>query len=269
MGMMNSKQKSGLDFTLGTNELVYNQNAHSTGVNWVKSFDDGKYAYNNPADGPAILYYGVRYMESDHNEVTFVENDIMADLTVINPGFVGDEYIKTVGHYHGNVPDADIAYPEVYENISGGLEYLLQSELDGAYVNVLWVLTEPGDKIVMPPGWGHVSMNVSGLPAVEIDIQKRDNPKNSDYSIFKDRQGGAVYRTKKGLVRNPHYLIGSLRVVRPKEQPQWHLRKNTPLYKSFVQNAEDFKFLTNPQDFSFDINELFEDVTPLPFEVNI
>ena len=134
-------------------------------------------------------------------------------------------------------------------------------------MNVLWVLTEPGDKIVMPPNWGHVSMNVSGLPAVELDLQKRNNPNQSDYSLFRQKVGGAFYRTKDGIVKNPYYQIGFWRVVRPKEKPDWALKKSVPLYKSFVQNPEAFKFLTHPQDYEFDLRELFEDIKPLPFKV--
>ena len=106
--MQNLSKKSGLDFSLGTNKLKYNKAAHSTGQDWQKSFEDGKYVYKNPSDGPDILYHGIRYMEADHNETTLIEADIMADLTVVNPGFVGDEYVKTVGHYHGHICEMDI-----------------------------------------------------------------------------------------------------------------------------------------------------------------
>lgn len=251
---------SGLNFGLEKDELIYNKEDYSAGVVWDKTFEAGKYAYKEPQSALTTLYFGVRYMEKTSDENVFTKNDFMADLTVLNAGKVGNEYIKTVGHYHGNVPGYDIAYPEIYEAVTPHLEYLLQSEPDKSGVEVIWVITEPGDKVVMPPGYGHVSLNAGNEPAVEIDIQKRDNPNNSDYSLFKEKTGGALYRTDKGLEENKNYKIKSVRIVKPKEKPEWGIEKNKPLYRSFVESPEKFQWLLKPQDYQFVLDELFEDI---------
>jgi glucose-6-phosphate isomerase len=200
-------------------------------------------------------------MENNSDEQKFLNEDFMADLTIINAGKVGKEFVKTVGHYHQNVPGTKIAYPEAYEAVSGNFEYLLQSEPDSeGKVDVIWVVTKPGDKVVMPPNYGHVSMNVGDEPAIEVDIQKRDNPNGSDYTMFKERIGGALYRTEDGLCENPNYKIASLKIARPKEKPDWGLTKDKPLYTSFVENPEKFHWLLEPQNYDFKLDELFEDV---------
>ena len=185
----------------------------------------------------------------------------MADLTVINPGKVGKEYVKTVGHYHGYVDGTDIAYPEIYEAITDGFEYLLQSEPDeDGGVDVIWVITEAGDKVVMPPNYGHVSMNVGDKPAIEMDIQKRDNPNQSNYSLFKEKIGGALVRTSDGLKENINYKINSIKIVRPLEKPDWGITKGKLLYDSFVESPEKFEWLIKPQNYIFNLDELFEDI---------
>jgi len=103
-------------------------------------------------------------------------------------------------------------------------------------------------------------MNVGDEPAAEVDIQKRDNPKQSDYTMFKEKVGGALYRTEKGLTENPNYDIKSIRIVKPLEKPEWGLTKDKPLYTSFVEHPEKFQWLVRPQDFTFNLDELFEDV---------
>lgn len=258
---MELKNASGLEFTLSDNSLEYIAGDYDTAVKWEKTIEAGKYAYGSANTNLETLYFGARYMEKTKDEQTFLASDLMADLTILNSGKVGEEFVKTVGHYHGIIPGLTISYPEAYEAISEKIEYLLQSELDkdGA-VDVIWVVTEPGDKVVMPPNYGHVSMNVGEKPAIEVDIQKRDNPNQSDYSIFKECCGGALYRTEEGLKENPHYKIKSLRIVRPVEKPEWGLEKNKPLYLATVESPEKFEWLTHPEKFKFDLNELFVDV---------
>jgi hypothetical protein len=112
----------------------------------------------------------------------------------------------------------------------------------------------------MPPGYGHVSMNVGSNQAVEIDIQLRDNPNGSDYSMFKDRVGGAFYRTEDGLVKNPNYEVSSLRIVKPLQRPDWGLIKTISLYDAFVESPEKFEYLINPEKFDFSLDGRFEDI---------
>lgn len=250
-----------MKFEIYQNRLIYDKKEYSPAADWAKSFADGKYAYQKQETDIDPLYFGARYFEKTEDEKIFVSADFMADLTVLNPGRVGSEYIKTVGHYHQYVPGTHIAYPEVYEAITPNIEYLLQSEPDeNGKVDVTWVITEPGDKVVMPPNWGHVSMNVGGKLAIETDLQKRDNPNGSDYSMFKDRVGGAFYRTAEGLVKNPNYEVASLRIVRPLEKPEWGLQKDISLYDSFLANPEKFDYLLHPEKYDFTLDGLFADI---------
>lgn len=257
-----------MEFQIQENKLTYDKVKYTPAVDWTKTFAEGKYAYLDNTKGITqntktkdVLYFGTRYMEKAEDEEIFVSNDYMADLTVINPGKVGNEFVKTVGHYHQNVPGLIIAYPEVYEAVSPNMEYLLQSEPDkDGKVDVLWVVTEPGDKVVMPPNWGHVSMNVGEKPGIEVDLQKRDNPNGSDYSMFKERIGGAFYRTVEGLVKNSNYEVASLRIVRPLERPDMGLTKGKALYDSFTEGPKTFDYLLHPEKYDFSLDGLFADI---------
>ena len=260
-------KQSGLDVEIGKDKLIFDKAQFPRAIDWVKTFDDGKYAYLEANVGPPVLYGGIRYAEDIAHEAVFQTGDFMADITFINSGKIGDEYIKSVGHYHGCVPGTEVAYPEIYEAVTSGIEYCLQSEPDTDNgVNVLWVLTEPGDKIMMLPNWGHVSMNTGEQTVIEVDVQKRDNPNHSDYSLYKIMNGAAVYRTERGLIKNSHYKIKSLRIVRPKELPELGLTKDTPLYTALTSWPNKFQFLLEPQNASFIVDMFFEDI-PAPFEV--
>lgn len=254
-------KKSGLEINLIENGLLYNKEEFQPAVDWQKFLKDASYAYQKPESDLDVLYSGARYMEKTEDQELLQKYDFMADMTVINPGKVGDEFIKTVGHYHGKKAGTNVPYPEVYEAVLGNFEYLLQSEPDeNGEVEVIWVVAEEGDKVVMPPGYGHVSMNVGNEPAVEVDIQKRDNPNQSDYSMFKENIGGAFYRTAEGLQKNPKYKIKSLRVVKPLEIPEWGLTKDVPLYKVAINEPEKFKYLTSPEEYEWNLDKMFVDI---------
>ena len=261
--MKNYKALSGLDFSIEIpgDKLDYSKTDFAQAVDWVKDFSFDKYAYKlqNVNHGPN--YFGVRYMERTEDQKLMGDNQYEYDVTAFEPGLVGEEFVKTVGHYHSHVPGLDISYPEVYEVIEGEIEYLLQSEPDTeGKVNVIFVQTVAGDKIVMPPNYGHISINVHDRRSVEANIQKRDLPKTSDYSLFKERVGGALYRTVDGLEENPNYQIESLRIVRPLEKPEWGLTRGKPLYTSMIEHLDKFHWLTKPQDYDFNLDTLFEDI---------
>ena len=54
------------------------------------------------------------------------EQNLRYDITIIPPGMLGREYIKTAGHYHPLVPGGSVTYPELYEVLEGKALYLLQ-----------------------------------------------------------------------------------------------------------------------------------------------
>lgn len=250
-----------MKFEIYNNKLAYDKNEYSPAIDWEKTFEAGKYAYIKPESKLKTLYFGVRYMEKTSDQTLLLKNNFMADLTILNPGKVGDEFVKTVGHYHGIIPGSSLSYPEVYEAVTDGIEYLLQSEPDrDGKVKVIWVVTEAGDKVIMPPNYGHVSMNVGTDVAIETDIQKRDNPNDSDYSIFKEKIGGAFYRTQEGLIKNPNYEVSSLRIVKPLEKPEWGITKSKPLYDSVIESPEKFDFLVHPEKYDFNLDGLFVDI---------
>ena len=97
--------------------------------------------YLSRADKEKLLAQGLRY-----------------DITIIPPAMLGKEYIKTAGHYHPLVPGGAVTYPELYEVLEGEALYLLQSE---DHSDVAVVHASAGDKVLVPPGYGHVSINRS------------------------------------------------------------------------------------------------------------
>src|SRR3990167_2587147 len=159
------------------------------------------------AQGPAIHYYMIRGGVDQKN------------ITVWEPGTVGEEYIKTYGHYHvGNLE-------ENYSILLGeGIALLQKRAKDKKGNDVPDVLEEfravsvkAGDTVYMPSGYGHLVVNTGNTYLVSaddspVDFEEKDPvslPGHADYEPVQHMHGFAYYVIEKNgkpaLVRNPLY----------------------------------------------------------------
>lgn len=168
------------------------------------------------AQGPAIHYYMIRGGSKKRN------------VTVLEPGTVGGEYIKTYGHYHiGNLD-------ETYWFTAGEGVALLQKLKDPAVHNAVAefkaIKVKAGDSVYMPPGYGHLMINTGSTWLVMVDDSPVDGaddsasmPGHADYEPVKEMHGFAYYVVEHdgapALKKNPNYAsietedLGGLPVV--------------------------------------------------------
>ncbi len=154
------------------------------------------------APGPAIHYYMIRGGKDKRN------------ITVLETGTVGGEYIKTYGHYH--IGDLD----ETYWFASGEGVVLQQKLVDQADPSVVEefkaIKVKVGDSVYMPPGYGHLMINTGNTWLVLVDDSPVAGPDDSasmpghaDYEAVKAMRGFAYYCIEKegvpSLVANKNY----------------------------------------------------------------
>lgn len=168
------------------------------------------------ASGPAIHYYMVRGGSAKRN------------ITILEAGTVGGEYIKTYGHYH--IGDLD----ETYWFVQGEGVVLQQKLVDIGNPSVVEafkaIQVKAGDSAYMPPGFGHLIVNTGATWMVLVDDSPVEGtqdsasmPGHADYEPVKTMQGFAYYVVEKdgapALVKNPRYSevrtedLGGLSVV--------------------------------------------------------
>lgn len=162
---------------------------------------------NPEAIGPSIHYYMIRGGKDQRN------------ITVWEPGRVGDEYIKTYGHYH--VGKLDETYWILYGQ---GVVLLQKRALDqqGNPINdeiedFQAKIVKPGDKIFLPSAYGHLVVNTSTTYFVTADdspVHFDDPdpvslPGHADYKAVQSMKGFAYYVVEKdgkpALSPNPSY----------------------------------------------------------------
>jgi glucose-6-phosphate isomerase len=206
-----------------------------------------------PCSDPLYLMYR-DLARSDEDRRWLHARHLRYDITVIPAKVVCGEYVKTKGHYHPENP-AGTGYPELYEVLSGEAHYLLQNrDLSDAIL----IRAKTGDKVVIPPGYGHVTINPSNLSLAMANLVS--SVFSSLYAPYEERQGAAYYELLGGqMVKNSQYPPEiSLRCSHPTESAGLGVVAGISIYE-LVENREDLSFLTHPERFLHLFRDLLTD----------
>ena len=197
------------------------------------------------------VYYMFRDLAKSNSDLEKIKaNHLRYDITIIPPAMLGSEYIKTVGHYHPRVPGTNLSYPEIYQVLEGSATYLLQKVKDGEedlVLDVVVIKAEKGDLVLVPPGYGHVTINASEETLKMANWVCRDF--SSVYEPIKRLSGASYFLLKDGFVKNPLYKnIPPIRNLKPLTYDELELNSTEDMYE-LIHKIEKLRFLTAPQDF--------------------
>ena len=273
--LMNLKRGSGLPLSIKDGKLLLSKDISSLPVQ-KRTLIEAKRFLKDPNAKTKIknLYLMYRGVKLKKDGLVFKKNNISYDITVINPGFLGDEFAKTIGHRHPNKPQTKTTYPEIYEVIKGKALFLFQEIIpqighSGKNAIIYLIKAGPGEKAIVPSGFGHVSINIGSEPLVLSNIQATNF--KSDYSFFKKYRGAAYYITNnRQLITNNKKNKKNIRInqLNPHKSASFLIEKNpnyknpvsfkivkpriifkTPLYQTFIKNPKKFEFLRDPEKY--------------------
>ncbi len=200
------------------------------------------------------LYYMYRDLYQERHRSAIDAADVRYDITVMPPGQLGKEHVKTKGHYHPQVSPG-LSYPEIYEVIKGEAHYLMQKKEDGDVTDVIMVEAEAGDKVIIPPNYGHITINPS-----DTELRMANWVSDSFESRYEDitaKRGGAYYETTDGgFVENDHYdRVPELRRRQPVQVPDLGITNDKSMYK-MIEEPGQLRFLNNPEKFEWVFDQI-------------
>jgi glucose-6-phosphate isomerase len=211
----------------------------------VRTIDEIRSVLMDPAcQSGDPLYFMYRDLSKSAEDGRWLRDEgLRYDVTVIPARILCGEYVKTKGHHHP-ANGRGVPYPEIYEVLLGRAHYLLQTR---AADDVRLVQAEPGDRVLVPPGFGHVTIN----PGVETLVMANivSTRFESDYTVY-ERFGGAAYYELAGgsLVRNPRYPdAASLSTTKASHQKGLELLPDGTLYG--LVGTGSLGFLNRPEDY--------------------
>ena len=249
--MQNLETISGLPLKLDGTSLVFEGGLPVVEPD-VRHLEDFKQvlAPNSTMKGPEDAYFMYRDIGWDKDKELFRRYNYRYDITVIQAGVVGRELVKTVGHYHPPVPGSDVTFPEVYEVVSGRAHYICQKVEGNKVLEMFVVEALPGQKVVIPPGYGHITINPENEPLVMSNVTASGF--KSIYAPLEEAGGAAFYDLENfSWEKNANYEIaGDPQWARANEVPDFGLTEAVPLYVAITQNPEKFDYLVNPKAYA-------------------
>ena len=148
------------------------------------------------------LYYMYRGLKK--------KGELRYDITVIPAQMLGKEFTKTKGHEHIG------EYGEVYIVLGGEAYYLMQKRKNDIIEDVFVIKAKKGDVAIIPPNYGHVTINSSDKDLKMANWLDKDC--KSDYPPIQKMQGACYFYTTDGWIKNKNYKqVPELRFEEPKK----------------------------------------------------
>jgi len=207
-----------------------------------RSLDELRPYLKNPKakNGPDPIYYVWRYVHLKKDDEKIKAYNLRYDITLIPPGKINGEFVKTAGHYH-------LPYPEIIEVLYGRAYFLIQSFSNNPknIKSVFLIEAGCGEKLLIPAGYGHNMINVFNEPLLAANWVSEKAV--DDYESYKNNHGASYYFLDNGnlidIVKNPNYdSVPEIKKIRAKKDP-------LPLY-SLVNNLDKLRFLNYPEEFT-------------------
>ena len=195
------------------------------------------------------LYYMFREVSKNEEDAKRIkERELRYDITIIPPNRLGTEFVKTAGHYHPLLPGSQMTYPEMYEVLEGEAHYLLQrrEEERGTekITDVIVVKAKEGDKVIIPPNYGHVTINPSETTLKMANWVARVF--SSIYEPMRVKGGAAYFELTNGeFIKNEKYgAVPDIRFLKPEDTwiKQIKLNYEVAMYE-LLQEPEKLQFL--------------------------
>ncbi len=206
------------------------------------------------ADMNSELYYMFRDVSKDAADAKEIqERGLRYDITIIPPTTLGSEFVKTAGHYHPCPEGSKLTYPEMYEVLEGEAHYVLQKREEGKDIeritDVVVVKAKKGDKVVLSPNYGHVTINPCETTLTMANWVVRSF--SSIYEPMKQRNGAAYFELVTGeFVKNKRYgSVPDLRFLQPENTwPKGLELSHYGAMYDLLKEPEKLAFLVEPDE---------------------
>ena len=204
--------------------------------------------------GPEIVY-GIAMDVGRNEDLSDLKSrNLLYGAVIYSAGTLGSEPVRSQGHVHAISKSCGMSTPEIYEIWSGkGIVYMQEQALDNPG-RCFAVEGDPGDVIIVPPGWAHATISAdSRQPLVFGAWCVRDY--GFDYADVRAHKGLAFFPilTSSGKIEwkpNPAYEESQLILKKPSDYSALNIQKGIPIYKQYIENRERFNYVSQPDQAS-------------------
>jgi glucose-6-phosphate isomerase len=210
--------------------------------------DDVRLTLATPdASGPEHLYTIYMGICARPDLEALERQALLYGAVVYNHGEIGRERLRSQGHIHSRKPGTDLRYSEVYEFWTGHGFVYLQKECAPEVTRALLVPVGPGDKVVVPLGWVHLTV---AAPNEILSFGAWCATENElEYAQLRALGGPAHFVLGSGeVVPNPRYRrVADVETVAPGDLPLLDVPTDRPIYSAWQEEPSRFDFLPQPE----------------------
>lgn len=190
------------------------------------------------------------------------KNKLRFDLILLRSGRPGFQMPRTPG----SCPQG--GFPKLYEAVYGEAWFLLQKESKEdcrVIEDVILVKVRPAQKIIIPPGYGHILINPGKDDLVAAGFSSKALTRESqagETAGYARAKGGAYFIFKDNLGEffqpNPYYQgVPYMRMAGPgARMKSLGLDSASPVYNLLSKGIEKLDFLNNPA--KYDYSDVFK-----------
>jgi glucose-6-phosphate isomerase len=200
--------------------------------------------------GPEIVYAIAMDVGKETDRQNLIDRNLLYGAVIYAAGCLGDEPVRSQGHVHAVSQSCNSSTPEVYEIWSGQAIVYMQETTDDHPGRCFAVTANPGEVVIVPPGWAHCTISAGFEEALSFGAWcVRDF--GFEYSGVRRHNGLAWYPllengTHIKWLKNPNYKNSRLVVKSPRDYGELAITKGIPIYTQYETNPEQFLFVANP-----------------------
>lgn len=218
-----------------------------------------------PMPASKEMYYMYRNVHLPGHDFLVKNMQLTYDITVIPPIMLGQEFNKTVGHYHQTKPGTSIGYPEIYEVLHGQALFLIQ-KMDSEFkelISVYAIVASTGQKIIYPPNYGHILVNIGSDALVTSNwvgehFERMYKPvsrlRGMAYYVVKDEKDH--FKFEPNPVYSSHPEVRVLMDMRTKVEHEFGFKDAEPMYVTGTKYPIRLDFLNNPEKYPIELSTL-------------
>jgi glucose-6-phosphate isomerase len=201
-------------------------------------------------DGPEIVYAIAMDVGKKIHQETLVQMNLLFGVVTYAAGSLGEEPIRSQGHVHKVSLKSGYSTPEVYEIWTGKAIIYMQESANYQPGRCFAVKAEPGDVVIVPPGWVHATISADSSQPLTFGAWC-DRDYGYEYDQVREKGGIAWFPLIGGnneIVWEPNanYERSELIIKSPADYSPLGIEHSKSIYGSFEKNPETFMYVPEP-----------------------
>jgi glucose-6-phosphate isomerase, archaeal len=217
----------------------------------LRSLDAIRASLRDPlCDGPDPVYAIVMDVGRTESREELVRRMLLFGVVTYAAGRLGAEPVRSQGHVHRVSQHSGWRPPEVYEIWSGAAYVCMQEFAADDPGRCYAILANPGEIVVVPPGWAHATVSADPSSAMTFGALC-DREYGFEYAEVRQRHGLAWYPLigPAGVIhweQNPAYRSSRLEVRGPSDYSSLGVEAGIPLATQTAAGLDRFQWVSKP-----------------------